>query len=164
MAFDYNSRTSWEKGKVEAWEKAHKKQISRIEKNNKEIYEEVLNFSDYPHCGFPRIKKLGREKLKGDTRSLKEFMLQEYGDFVDLFVPDQYREDYEYLLDQYVSFQYSRSLFRPTIRTAGSVGPPGGRVRPAAGLQGAGNLRHDAGPVYDRAGRRGRSIVPGRPS
>ena len=118
MAFDYNSRTSWEKGKVEAWEKAHKKQISRIEKNNKEIYEEVLNFSDYPHCGFPRIKKLGREKLKGDTRSLKEFMLQEYGDFVDLFVPDRYREDYEYLLDQYVSFQYSRSLFRPTIRTA----------------------------------------------
>ena len=119
MAFDYNSRTSWEKRKVEAWEKAHKKQISRIEKNNKEIYEEVLNFSDYyPHCGFPRIKKLGREKLKGDTRSLKEFMLQEYGDFVDLFVPDRYREDYEYLLDQYVSFQYSRSLFRPTIRTA----------------------------------------------
>ena len=118
MAFDYNSRTSWEKGKVEAWEKAHKKQISRIEKNNKEIYEEVLNFSDYPHCGFPRIKKLGREKLKGDTRSLKEFMLQEYGDFVDLFVPDRYREDYEYLLDQYASFQYSRSLFRPTIRTA----------------------------------------------
>ena len=118
MAFDYNSRTSWEKGKVEAWEKAHKKQISRIEKNNKEIYEEVLNFSDYPHCGFPRIKKLGREKLKGDARSLKEFMLQEYGDFVDLFVPDRYREDYEYLLDQYASFQYSRSLFRPTIRTS----------------------------------------------
>ncbi len=118
MAFDYNSRTSWEKGKVEAWEKAHKKQISRIEKNNKEIYEEVLNFSDYPHCGFLRIKKLGREKFKGDIRSLKEFMLQEYGDFVDLFVPDRYREDYEYLLDQYVSFQYSRSLFRPTIRTA----------------------------------------------
>ena len=29
MAFDYNSRTSWEKGKVEAWEKAHKKQISK---------------------------------------------------------------------------------------------------------------------------------------
>ena len=118
MAFDYNSRTSWEKGKVEAWEKAHKKQISRIEKNNKEIYEEVLNFSDYPHCGFLRIKKLGREKFKGDIRSLKEFMLQEYGDFVDLFVPDRYREDYEYLLDQYASFQYSRSLFRPTIRTA----------------------------------------------
>ena len=118
MAFDYNSRTSWEKGKVEAWEKAHKKQISRIEKNNKEIYEEVLNFSDYPHCGFPGIKKLGREKLKGDTRSLKEFMLEEYGDFMDLFVPDPYREDYEYLLDQYASFQYSRSLFRPTVRTA----------------------------------------------
>ena len=109
MAFDYNSRTSWEKGKVEAWEKAHKKQISRIEKNNKEIYEEVLNFSDYPHCGFPGIKKLGREKLKGDTRSLKEFMLEEYGDFMDLFVPDPYREDYEYLLDQ-----YGQRIRRPT--------------------------------------------------
>ena len=66
MAFDYNSRTSWEKGKVEAWEKAHKKQISRIEKNNKEIYEEVLNFSDYPHCGFPAIPDTSSERFRND--------------------------------------------------------------------------------------------------
>ena len=49
---------------------------------------------------------------------MKEIVLGEFSDLVDILVPQQYRADYEYMLDQFADFQYTRAIFRPTVRTA----------------------------------------------
>ena len=117
MAFDYNSRTKWEKERLERWNKEHERQIRKLTPEEKALFEEIGNFSDYPHCGFPVIRKWGRENVRGSGRTLKEILLGECGDLVNLLVPVQYRVDYEYMLEQFADFQYSRALFRPTVRT-----------------------------------------------
>ena len=117
MAFDYNSRTKWEKERLERWNKEHERQIRKLTPEEKALFEEIGNFSDYPHCGFPVIRKWGRENVRGSGRTLKEILLGECGDLVNLLVPVQYRADYEYMLEQFADFQYSRALFRPTVRT-----------------------------------------------
>ena len=49
---------------------------------------------------------------------------------IELLVPARYREDFDYMLDQFADFQYTRSLFRPTVRTA----DPAAHVLDAFGL------------------------------
>ena len=124
MAFDYNSRTKWEKERQERWNKEHEKQIKQLSPAKKELFDEVRCFSNYQYCGFPVIRKWTREKLgtgqsskTGGLETLKELMLSECGDLIEIFVPEEYRADYEYMLDQYAEYQYSRALFRPTVRT-----------------------------------------------
>ena len=121
MAFDYNSRTKWEKERQERWNKEHEKQIRQLSPAKKELFDEVRCFSNYQYCGFPVIRKWTREKLgsgkTGAPETLKELMLSECGDLIEIFVPEEYRSDYEYMLDQYSYYQYSRALFRPTVRT-----------------------------------------------
>ena len=120
MAYDYNSRLKWEKEKLEEWDKENKKKIGRLSREKKELFGEVFNFSDYPHCGFPVITKWGREKVKASAGklTLKEILYKECPEIIDILVPELYREDFDYMLDQFAYFQYSRSLFRPTVRTA----------------------------------------------
>ncbi len=134
MAFDYNSRTKWEKARQERWNKEHEKQIGKLSPAKKELFDEVRCFSNYQYCGFPVIRKWTREKLgsskTGAPETLKELMLSEGGDLIEIFVPEEYRADYEYLLDQYAAYQYSRALFRPTVRTK----DPAAHVLDAFGL------------------------------
>ena len=99
MAFDYNSRTKWENERLERWNQEHEKQIKKLKPAKKEIFEEVGNFSDYPHCGFPVIRKWTTANVSGSGakysgRSLKEIMLGEFADLEEILVPAQYREDY----------------------------------------------------------------------
>ena len=117
MAFDYNSRTKWEKERLDRWNKEHERQIRKLSAAGKELFKEIGSFSDYPHCGFPVIRKWGRENVRGSGQSLKEIILNKCGELVDLLVPAEYRADYEYMLDQFADFQYSRAIFRPTVRT-----------------------------------------------
>ena len=137
MAFDYNSRTKWEKERQERWNKEHEKQIRQLSPAKKELFDEVRCFSNYQYCGFPVIRKWTREKLgtgqsskTGGLETLKELMLSECGDLIEIFVPEEYRADYEYMLDQYAEYQYSRALFRPTVRTK----DPGAHTLDAFGL------------------------------
>ena len=89
MAFDYNSRTKWEKERLERWNKEHERQIRKLTPEEKALFEEIGNFSDYPHCGFPVIRKWGRENVRGSGQSLKEAILSKCGKLADLFVPAQ---------------------------------------------------------------------------
>ena len=137
MAFDYNSRTKWEKERQERWNKEHEKQIKQLSPAKKELFDEVRCFSNYQYCGFPVIRKWTREKLgtgrsseTGGPETLKELMLSECGDLIEIFVPEEYRADYEYMLEQYSYYQYSRALFRPTVRTK----DPGAHTLDAFGL------------------------------
>ena len=120
MAYDYNSRSKWEKAKIEEWDRSHKKKIDRLSKDKRELFDEVKNFSSYPHCGFPVIYRWGREKTKDAAigRTLKEILYEGCPEVIDILVPEQYRADFDYMLDQYAAFQYSRALFRPTVRTS----------------------------------------------
>ena len=119
MAYDYNSRLKWEKEKLEEWDRIHEKQIGRLSQQKRKLFDELFNFSDYPHCGFPVITKWGREKVKASAGklTLKEILYKECPEIIDILVPELYREDFDYMLDQFAYFQYSRSLFRPTVRT-----------------------------------------------
>ena len=137
MAFDYNSRTKWEKERRVRWNKEHEKQIKQLSPAKKELFDEVRCFSNYQYCGFPVIRKWTREKLgtgrsseTGGPETLKELMLSECGDLIEIFVPEEYRADYEYMLEQYSYYQYSRALFRPTVRTK----DPGAHTLDAFGL------------------------------
>ena len=136
MAFDYNSRTKWEKERIDQWNRDHQHQIDTISgqtcPGKKELLDEVCNFSSYPHCGFPAIRKWVRENIKKEagSQSLKEILYERCADMVELLVPAQYREDFDYMLEQFVDFQYTRSLFRPTVRTA----DPAAHVLDAFGL------------------------------
>lgn len=137
MAFDYNSRTKWEKERQERWNKEHEKQIRQLSPAKKELFDEVRCFSNYQYCGFPVIRKWTREKLgtgrsseTGGPETLKELILSECGDLIEIFVPEEYRADYEYMLEQYSYYQYSRALFRPTVRTK----DPGAHTLDAFGL------------------------------
>ena len=67
MAFDYNSRTKWEKERVDRWNKEHEKQVKNLSPAQQELFGEVRDFSSYPHCGFPVINKWSREKAKKDA-------------------------------------------------------------------------------------------------
>ncbi len=79
MAFDYNSRTKWEKEKGEGWQEAHRRQIDSLPEEQKALYEEVRQFSNYPGCGFPVIARWTRVHIPkaadGSARqSLREDM------------------------------------------------------------------------------------------
>ena len=132
MAFDYNSRTKWEKERVDRWNKEHEKQVKKLSPAQQELFGEVRDFSSYPHCGFPVINKWSREKVKKDAggRSLKEILYAECAGLIDILVPKQYKDDFDYMLDQFANYQYSRSLFRPTVRTS----DPAAHVLDAFGL------------------------------
>ena len=117
MAFDYNSRTKWEKERVEKWNKSHEKEIRKLSPAAKELFEEIGNFSNYPHTGFPVINKWGRANVRGSEKTLREIMHAECEDLIAILVPEEYQADYDYMLDQFADFQYSRALFRPTVRT-----------------------------------------------
>ena len=108
MAYDYNSRLKWEKEKLEEWDNENKKKIGRLSREKKELFGEVFNFSDYPHCGFPVITKWGREKVKASAGklTLKEILYKECPEIIDILVPELYREDFDYMLDQFAYFQY----------------------------------------------------------
>ena len=117
MAFDYNSRTKWEKEKWEAWQTAHQQAITALPEEQKPLYEEVLQFSKYPGCGFPVITKWAKDRFP-EGKSLKEALYTACPELIRLMVPEAYREDFDYMLDQYAAFPYSRAVFRPTVRTA----------------------------------------------
>ena len=117
MAYDYNSRTKWEKERVEKWNKEHERAVRKLSPESKELFEEIGNFSNYPHCGFPVLNKWARKMVRGSGKTLKEIIHAECGDLIALLVPEEYRADYDYMLDQFADFQYSRALFRPTVRT-----------------------------------------------
>ena len=114
MAFDYNSRTRLEKEKLAQWDKDHAGKIRKLTPKKKEFAEEIGKFSDYPHCGFPVINKWTRANVKGGDRTLKEIILKEFGDLVEIFVPDQYRQAHS--------------------EDSGSGGAHDGRLWPDAGL------------------------------
>ncbi len=42
MAFDYNSRTKWEKARLERWNKEHERQINKLPPSKKELLDEIL--------------------------------------------------------------------------------------------------------------------------
>ena len=48
MAYDYNSRLKWEKARLTAWEESHKKEINRLSKEKRELFDAVSEFSRYP--------------------------------------------------------------------------------------------------------------------
>ena len=120
MAYDYNSRLKWEKARLTAWEEAHKKEINRLSKEKRELFDAVSEFSRYPYSSFPVLTKWGREKTKAAAgkKTLKEIICEGCPELIDLLVPAEYREDFTYMLGEYVHFQYTRSVFRPTVRTA----------------------------------------------
>ena len=120
MAYDYNSRLKWEKARLTAWEESHKKEINRLSKEKRELFDAVSEFSRYPYSSFPVLVKWGREKTKAAAgkRTLKEIICEGCPELIDLLVPAEYREDFTYMLGEYVHFQYTRSVFRPTVRTA----------------------------------------------
>ena len=120
MAFDYNSRTKWEKTRLDEWDKAHRKQIEGLSKKQRELFDEVHCFSNYPHCGYPVINKWRRELIRqgADKRTLKEILYEGCPEIMDILVPAQYRADFDHLLEQFADYQYSRALFRPTVRTS----------------------------------------------
>ena len=131
MAFDYNSRTRWEKERIERWEKENGKKIKKLSPEQKELLEEVKNFSSYPYCGFPAIRKwTGSAVKKDDPRPLREIIHDSFGPLIDLLVPAQFLPDFDHMLDQYAAFQYTRAIFRPTVRTK----DPAAHVLDAFGL------------------------------
>ncbi len=120
MAFDYNSRRKYEKAAAERWDKKHALGLAGLvlSPEQKALFEEVQNFSKLPYDGFPKVLEWGRKYAKGKTGSLSEIMKKRCGGLISLCVPEEYRADYLYLLDQYPKYQYSRSIYRPTVRTA----------------------------------------------
>ncbi len=120
MAFDYNSRTRWEKARIEAWNTVSKMKIDRLSKEKRELLEAVRDFSNYPYSSFPVINRWGRENVKpaAGKQSLREILYEKCPEIIDILVPAEYRDDFNYMLDEFAHFQYARSLFRPTVRTA----------------------------------------------
>ena len=132
MAYDYNSRTKWEKAKVTAWEEAHRKETARLSKEGRELLDAVSEFSRYPYSNFPVLKKWGRERVRAAAggKTLKESLFEGCPELINLLVPAEYRDDFAYMLDEFVHFQYARSTFRPTVRTA----DPAAHILDAFGL------------------------------
>jgi len=132
MAYDYNSRRKFEKNAEERWEKHHALALTgmKLHPEQKELFEEVKNFSRMPYDGFPKILAFGRKYAKDFSGTLAELMKKRCGALISLCVPEAYREDYLYILGQYPSFQYSRSIYRPTVRTADLTA----HIMPAFGL------------------------------
>ena len=131
MTYDYNSRLKWEESKINEWNLEHQKKIDQLSGEMKKLFDEVSYFSDYPHCGFPVIGKWGREKIRTSGKhSLKEILYKECPEIIEILIPARYREDFDYMLDQFAYFQYSRALFRPTVRTA----DPSAHILDAFGL------------------------------
>ena len=120
MAFDYNSRRKFEKDALERWEKRHAFALApvKVSPKQKELFEEVQNFSRMPYDGFQKIREWGKTYAAEYTGTLAELMQKRCGALIALCVPEEYRADYLYLLEQYPGFQYSRAVYRPTVRTA----------------------------------------------
>lgn len=110
MAYDYNSRSKWEKAKIEEGDRIHKKKIDRLSKDKRELLDEVKNFSIYPHCGFPVIFRWGREKTKDAAtgRTLKEILYEGCPEVIDilLLAEDQKIKD-PYILRQITAGCYA---------------------------------------------------------
>ena len=82
MAFDYNSRTRWEKEKIKEWEEKQERKIRELSSEKKELLEEIGKFSSNTWCGFPRIRKWAAAHLGGGKKTLYDVIWNECADLI----------------------------------------------------------------------------------
>lgn len=113
MGFDYNSRRELTRKYYDKWESEHKKAIQKLDQK---VYEKICNFSSSYYNTDSYFVSMVREKYKPGEKP-SDFMKKNLGDFVDLFVPQNYIEDYYNIVDEYLTFQYTHGYTRRSFRT-----------------------------------------------
>lgn len=115
MGFDYNSRQKLSKSYFEKWKKNNEKKIGKVDAI---LFEEVLKLGP-SYSAVDRIfTGLYKEKFsnkKYDKPS--KFMKENLGEIIDIFVPEQYIDDYYNIVDEFVTFQYTTGYNRRSFRT-----------------------------------------------
>lgn len=110
MGFDYKSRRELADKHKEEWEKKNKIALALLSKDEQELVNDIFA------GGGETLNKIVKDNT--EIQSLSEFMKKNYKKIVKLFVPKEFREDYYYMLDKCNRFQYSRSIYRRSVRTA----------------------------------------------
>lgn len=110
MDFDYKSRKALADKYKEKWEKKNKLALSLLSKNNRQLIEDIFAGRG------ETLDSIVEENT--EVKSLSEWMKKNYKKIVELFVPREFRNDYYDMLDKCNQFQYARSRYRRSVRTA----------------------------------------------
>ena len=101
---------------VKVWKDKHLKDVKKLNATERKIYEEIEGMrSTYGNVYVESIMNYFDKKYKGGT--LGEFMRENCSKLVNLYVPEEFVEDYYNIVDEYVKFPYTRGYYRRTLRT-----------------------------------------------
>lgn len=116
MEFNYQTRIAYANKCLAKWEKQHplkrKMLTNRLSDLMADI--EVLGSSSSNQAG--KVEQFWQEH-KGEA-SLSAFMKKHCKSLVELYVPEEFINDYYSIIDQFPNYQYTIGIYRRTIRTS----------------------------------------------
>lgn len=133
--YDYQTRREFENRCYDKWKQKFQTKIAKLNGEKKKIFRAIENVgqSSLKHDkdlkkfyeGYCR-KVLGKNQpfrmeydFQSEEFSLSQMMKNELADIVEIFVPEEFLEDYYHIIDEFVTYQYATGYTRRTVRTRG---------------------------------------------
>lgn len=114
MEYDYRTRDAYANQCIAEWEKQHPVKRKMLSKELKDLMVDIRNLGTSASDATKGIEKFWQAHKE---LSLSAFMRKHCKPLVELYVPEEYMEDYYAIIDQFVNFQYTTGSFRRTVRT-----------------------------------------------
>lgn len=115
MEFDYKTREKYANKCLAEWEKQHSSEKKKLSSRLNNLISDITNLGTSFSNLAEQVTDFWKEN-KGEV-SLSAFMKKHCKPLVELYVPQEYLEDYYGIIDQFPNYQYTTGEFRRTIRT-----------------------------------------------
>ncbi len=92
----------------EQFQAAHSKEIDSLNKNEKKIFKHIMQ---YHHAHWMDME------VNGFIPNLNTYFQNQYPRLMDLMIPKEFREDFDYMLEKFNKFQYSENYTRRSFRS-----------------------------------------------
>ncbi len=113
--FDYNSRKKLGEKLLQRWESDHLVRISFLREKDKPLIGVIDSLLSYKRPDTSQLDSILNKNA--DKTSLAGVIRSNLNSIVRLYVPKEYIDDYYYIVDKYVKFQYTSGLSRRSLRT-----------------------------------------------
>ncbi len=119
MEYSYQTRYAlWEEYR-KAWEEKNQPVLTAFSEERRNLLEEIMGSRKLEENTPSELSRAIKQYRPGVRPS--DFIRGGYADMVRVLVPEEYQEDYYYIIDQFNRFQYSTGYERRSVRTADYV-------------------------------------------
>ena len=115
MEFDYQTREKYANKCLSKWEKQHSSEKKKLSSELSNLMPDITNLGTSSDHLAKQVTDFWQNNKPED--SLSAFMKKHCKPLVELYVPQEYLDDYYGIIDQFPNYQYTTGAFRRTIRT-----------------------------------------------